>query len=581
MFRRVGVQGSHVPTAGMWNTQFLLESWRKTKAGPSLRLKNGYSQDDGTFFCRRTKSGRTNSPIIPRPKIGTWGTQVLRWTTILVCIVLFMAGCKSARRDPHTVVFLIESSPTSLDPRVGTDVQSEHIDELIFDGLVQRDASFHFTPALASTWDQPDPKTVIFHLRPGVRFHDGRALTSRDVVWTLNSMRNGTVITAKAASYASIDTMEAPDEHTVILHLKQADNFLLTNLSTGAMGIVPEGSGKDFWRKPVGTGPFRFVSQQIDQDVVVERNTQSWSAAPKIERVRFAVVPDAITMSLELEKGSADVESNAVPMDALPVLASRSDLEVMDVPGTQVQYLAFNLRDPLLKDARVRQAISCAIDRDLLIRTLMSGHARAAKSLLPTTHWAWNNDGPSFNYDPARAEQLLEDAGYKRGKDGVRLHLTMKTSTVEEARLLSSVFQQQLARVGIQLEIRSYEFATFYSDVVRGAFQVYTLRWIGGNEQPDIFSYAFSSARFPPKGMNRGHYANAQVDALLADAWQNSDQEQRRKDYAQAQQILASELPAVNLWYRDTVVVYNKRLKNVQPTPSGSFTFLESAELTQ
>ena len=264
-----------------------------------------------------------------------------------------------------------------------------------------------------------------------------------------------------------------------------------------------------------------------------------------------------------------------------PVLAGRTDLEVMDVPGTQLQYLAFNLRDPLLKDARVRQAISCAIDRDLLIRTLMSGHALAAKSLLPTTHWAWNDEGPSFNYDPARAEQLLEDAGYKRGKDGVRLHLTMKTSTVEEARLLSSVFQQQLARVGIQLEIRSFEFATFYSDVVRGAFQMYTLRWIGGNEQPDIFSYAFSSARFPPKGMNRGRYSNPQVDALLADAWQSPDQEKRRADYAQAQQILANDLPAINLWYRDTVVVHNRRLRNIQPTPSGSFTFLESAELTQ
>ncbi|HEX8812946.1 MAG TPA: ABC transporter substrate-binding protein, partial [Terracidiphilus sp.] len=479
------------------------------------------------------------------------------------------------------VVFLIESSPTSLDPRVGTDVQSEHIDELIFDGLVQRDPSFHFTPALAEKWEQPDPRTLIFHLREGVRFHDGRELTSRDVLWTLNSMRNGTLITAKAASYASVDTIEAPDARTVILHLKQPDNFLLINLSTGAMGIVPEGSGKDFWQHPVGTGPFRFVSQQIDQDVVVERNPQSWSVVPKIERVRFAVVPDAITMSLELEKGSADVESNAVPMDALPVLASRADLKVIDVPGTQVQYLTFNLRDPLLKDARVRQAISCAIDRDLLIRTLMRGRARPAKSLLPTAHWAWNGDGPSFTYDPARAEKLLDEAGYHRAANGIRLRLTMKTSTVDEARLLSAVFQQQLAQVGIQLDIRSFEFATFYSDVTRGAFQMYSLRWIGGNEQPDIFTYAFSTSRFPPKGANRGHYSNAQLDTLLDEAWQSPDQEQRRANYAQAQQILARDLPAINLWYRDTVVVHNRRLSHVQPTPSGSFTFLESVELAE
>ncbi len=220
---------------------------------------------------------------------------------------------------------------------------------------------------------------------------------------------------------------------------------------------------------------------------------------PKIERVRFSVVPDAITMALELEKGSADVTVNSLPMDALPVLAARPDLAVTDVPGTQLQYVAFNLRDPVLKDARVRQAISCAIDRDLLIRTLMNGRARPAKSLLPTSHWAWNGDGPTFSYDPARAEQLLDEAGYRPGHNGIRLHLTMKTSTVEDIRLLAAVFQQQLARIGIALDIRSYEFATFYSDVTRGAFQMYSLRWIGGNEQPDIFTYAFSSSRFPPR----------------------------------------------------------------------------------
>jgi peptide/nickel transport system substrate-binding protein len=121
-----------------------------------------------------------------------------------------LSGCRSAKRDPRTVVFLIESSPTSLDPRVGTDAQSEHIDELLFDGLVKRDSSFHFLPALAERWEQPDPLTLIFHLRDGVRFHDGRALTSRDVVWTLNSMRDGTVISARTASYASVDTMETP-----------------------------------------------------------------------------------------------------------------------------------------------------------------------------------------------------------------------------------------------------------------------------------------------------------------------------------------------------------------------------------
>ena len=503
----------------------------------------------------------------------------MRRSLLLSLFVLLLAGCRSTPRDPATLVFLIESSPANLDPRIGTDAQSEHIDELLFDGLVARDANFRFTPALAQSWEQPDATTYVFHLRPGVHFHDGRPLTARDVVWTIDSMRTGAVITPKAASYASVSSVVASDPQTVIFHLSKPDNFLLTNLSTGAMGIVPEGSGREFWRHPVGTGAFRFVSQQIDQEVLIERNTANWSTVPSIQRVRFAIVPDAITQALELQKGSGDVAVNSLPMDALPSLARQPNLQVDALPGTQIQYLAFNLRDPILRDARVRQAVACAIDRDTIIHALLRGHARPAASLLPATHWAWTSDVAHYTYNLARAEQLLEDAGYKRAADGTRLHLAFKTSTDEDTRLLAVVLQQQLARVGIALTLRSNEFATFYSDVTRGAFQMYSLRWIGGNEQPDIFSYAFSTARFSPKGANRGHYSNPRVDLLLDDAAASTDPERRRADYVEVQQILAADLPAINLWYKDSVVVHNRRLTNFTPSPSGSFTFLETARL--
>ncbi|MGA7831517.1 MAG: ABC transporter substrate-binding protein [Terracidiphilus sp.] len=513
---------------------------------------------------------------LPGLKIETWGTQ--RWLPILA-VLMALAGCHSAQRDPRTVVFLIESSPASLDPRVGTDAQSEHIDELLFDGLVARDASFHFTPALAESWEQPDPLTLLFHLRVGVHFHDGRSLTSRDVAWTVNSIRSGALLSPKSAAYISVASVEATDARTVVFHLKYADNFLLINLSTGAFGVVPEGSGAEFWRHPVGTGPFRFVSQQIDQDVVIERNPLSWSVVPKIDKVRFRVVPDLITESLELENGSADVVINSLPVDLLTVLATRPNLQIDDVPGTQIQYLGFNLRDPILKDVRVRQAIACAIDRKLIIQTLLQGHAQPAESLLPIGHWAYTGDVAHYDYDPARAAHLLDEAGHAPDKNGVRIHLTMKTSTDEGARLVAAVLQQQLALVGIAIDLRSYEFATFYSDVNRGAFQIYSLRWIG-NEQPDIFN-VYATENFSPKGTNRSHYSNPRIDALLNDARGNPDPVERRADYVEAQKILARDLPAINLWYRDTVVVRSRRLTRVQPTPSGSFAFLETAELAR
>ena len=502
----------------------------------------------------------------------------MRKLLALVALLGF-AGCHSAQRDPKTVVFLIESSPANLDPRIGTDAQSQRIDALLFDGLVDHDASFQFIPALAASWEQPNPVTYIFHLRSGVRFQDGRLLTARDVVWTFNSILTGAVISPRAAAYASVESLEARDALTVVFHLKHADNFLLRNISTGAMGIVPEGSGRDFWKHPVGTGPFRFVSQQIDQDVVIERNPLSWATVPKLERVRFRVVPDAITESLELEKGSGDVAVNSLPIDSLPVLAARPDLRIEETGGTEIQYLAFNLRDPLLGDVRVRQAIACSIDRELIMKTLLRGDAQPAVSLLPPSHWAWRGDVDRYDYDPPRAQQLLDAAGFKPDRQGVRFHLAMKTSNDEGTRLLAAVLQQQLARVGIALDLRSYEFATFYSDVTRGAFQMYSLRWIGGNEQPDIFGYAFQTANFSPKGANRGHYSNARLDAVLDDAAKDEDPAKRRADYAEAQQILARDLPAFNLWYLDTIVVHNRRLIDVVPAPSGSYAFLATAQL--
>lgn len=498
---------------------------------------------------------------------------------LALAALLLLAGCRGAQRDPHTLVFLIESSPANLDPRIGTDAQSQRIDALLFDGLVDHNAAFQFTPALASSWEQTNPLTVVFHLRSGVRFHDGHPLSARDVKWTIDSVRDGTVISAKSTVFASVDSVEVRGPLTVVFHLKHADNFLLRNLATGATGIVPEGSGRDFWKHPVGTGPFRFVSQQIDQDVMIECNPDSWSAAPKLQRVRFAVVPDTITESLELEKGSGDVAVNSLPLDSIPVLADRSNLKVEKTSGTEIQYLAFNLRDPLLADVRVRQAIACAIDRDLIIRTVLRGYAQPSVSLLPPSHWAWTGNVARYDFDPARAEKLLNAAGRVRGQNGVRFRLTMKTSNDQGTRLLAAVLQQQLARVGIALDLRSFEFATFYSDVTRGAFQMYSLRWVGGNEQPDIFGYTFLTSNFSPKGANRAHYSNARLDALLTDANENPDQVARRKDYVEAQQILASDLPAFNLWYLNTIVVHNQRLTHVTPSASGDYGFLKTAEL--
>jgi peptide/nickel transport system substrate-binding protein len=497
----------------------------------------------------------------------------------LAALCVSMTSCRAPHPNSSTLTVLIESSPTNLDPRIGTDVQSERIDELLFDGLVSRGENFELHPALALAWDHPDPLQWVFHLRSGVRFHDGRSLTSADVKWTLDSMRNGTIVSGKTGAFKQIASVDAPDPATVVLHLKTPDPALLWNLSSGALGVVPTGSGRNFTQHLTGTGPFQFVSQEIDKDVVLERATNSWHPAPNVERVHFAVVPDAVTRALELRKGSADVAINSLTADSVNTLSRDPHLRVQTAPGTAVAYLAFNLRDPILRDLRVRRAISLAINRPLIIQSLLGGRARLASSLLPENHWAFDAALPQTPYDPAQARSILDTAGYTSGANGTRFVLTMKTSTDESTRLLAAVLQQQLRQVGIELQLRSFEFATFYADVVRGAFQMFSLRWIGGNEDPDIFRYALASTSTPPQGANRGFYSNPKVDALIHDATLADTQEQRKADYHQLQQILATDLPVINLWYLDNVIVRNQRVQGLEISPSGDYQFLESVRL--
>ncbi len=495
--------------------------------------------------------------------------------------LIFLIACLSCSQKPdqHTLNMIIESSPTNLDPRVGIDAQSERIDDLIFDDLLTRDEHFQVQPGLAERWEVPDPLTYVFHLRRGVRFHDGRALTARDVKYTFDSVINGQIVTTKAAAYRYVDRVEAPDEVTVVFRLKQPFATLLWNVSAGAMGIVPFGSGPEMTRHPIGSGPFRFVSAELDKQVTIEGNSEYWGEKAHVPRVRFMVVPDTTTRALELRKGSADVAINALTSDMVLTLEREADLEVLRAPGSAVQYLAMNCRDPILRDTRVRQALFYSIDRRPMLKYLRRGFARTADSVLPPESWAYNPDLSPGDYNPERARELLDEAGY-RVKNGIRFHLTMKTSTEEDTRLFAAVLQQQLREVDIALDIRTFEFATFFSDVTKGAFQLYSLRWIGGNEDPDIFEYAFDSDKFPPHGANRGFYANPRLDALIERGRSELDQNVRKQIYAEIQDILSQDLPCINLWYQDNVLVYSKRVRHLTLNPSGNYDFLRTAELS-
>jgi peptide/nickel transport system substrate-binding protein len=503
----------------------------------------------------------------------------MRNARLLLAAFILLAAMSCAKKpDPNTLVMIIESSPTNLDPRVGIDAQSQRIGELIFDSLVRKDEHFELKPWLAESWDIPDPQTYVFHLHKGVRFHNGQPLTSRDVKWTLDSLLTGKIRSSKVAAYSKIDHVDAPDDYTVVFHLKEPMASLLWNLSDGAIGIVPYGSGEDFNNNPIGSGPFRFVSARQDKEVIVERNANYWEMPAKLQRVEFRVIPDATTRALELRKHSADIAINSLTADTVLVLRNDPGLAVLQSPGTIYAYIALNLRDPILKDVRVRHAIAHAVDVQRIIDYLLRNQAQPAYSILPPEHWAYDGDVARYPYDPRKARQILDDAGYP-AKDGVRFHIVMKSSTDESTRLMAAVLQQQLHEVGIALDIRTFEFATFFSDITKGAYQMYSMRWIGGNQDPDIFEYVFDSASFPPKRANRTFYTNPRVDLLIREGRSTLDQQKRKIIYDEIQEIIAEDLPYINLWYLDNVLVHTSRVRGIELNPAGNYEFLRTAEI--
>ncbi len=469
--------------------------------------------------------------------------------------------------------------PISLDPRIGTDAQSQHLDGLIFDSLVSHDERMNVVPDLATTWETPNPLTYVFHLRHGVTFHDGRTFTSADVKFTFDSILSGDVKSPKRGGFMLIQSIDAPDPATVVFHLREPSASFLWNMDRSAFGIVPAGSGKEEARNPIGTGPFRVVSIAQDDEIVLGRNPEYFGGAPKIERVRLRVVPEAIVRALELRKGSADVGGvNSLTPDMVLALTKQPELIAEDQPGTVLSYVAFNFDDPILAHREVRQALAYATDRATIIRYLLRGQARPAASLLPPNHWAYEPNVQRYDYDPVRAEMLLDSAGYPRGSDGVRIHLTLKTSTEESVRLLGEALADEWKKVGVALDLRPLENATFQADIGRGSFQLYTLRWLGANNDPDIFDYVFNSKRMPPDGANRGHYRNPALDALIDQQRVEMDVAKRKVIVSEIQKIVAVDEPYINLWYNDNVCVHDARITGIVVPPDGSYEFLNTAE---
>lgn len=498
------------------------------------------------------------------------------WIAFAIAMPLALTACNSEKKSPATVagdgrlVIGLKSSPTNLDPRVGNDNASGRITDLCCSGLIKVTPEMDYAPDLAERWETPDDKTIIFHLNPNAKFQDGRPLTAQDVKWTYDSLMADGFISSKKSGYSAVQNIEAPDAKTVIFHLKEPNGGLFDNLT---LGILPKGADANAMKtKPIGAGPYKVVQFKTDESVDLEAFDQWHGGPPKIQKVTVRIIPDLTTMVLELQKGTVNFEVNQIPFENVGKFEKGDDKhQVVKKPGSVWQYLAFNLRDPILKKVEVRRAIAHAIDRERIVKDLLRGHGVLADTMFAEGHWARANNLPTYAFDPAKAKELLDAAGYK-DPDGdgpqPRFTLSFKTSVDNEANLRAQMIQQMLAQVGVKVEIQSSEFGTFLEDVQKGNFQMYSLSR-NGIQDPDFYYVIFHSANFPPEGQNRGYYSNPRVDSLILQGRATFDRAKRKQIYGEIQRIVQEDLPYVSLYHQINVAVMDKNLQGYEMYPAG------------
>lgn len=487
--------------------------------------------------------------------------------------VLLASGCAPSQPPADDVVrVIVRAAPTNFDPRAGTDESSQRVHQLVYSHLLRIDDQLRVVagpPALAARLDTPDPLTYIVHLRSGVKFHDGHELTAKDVVYTFSSFLQPDFISPRTGAYRMVESVRALDDYRVEFRLKEPFGSFPIQL---VMHVVPDGAGESLRTFPIGTGPYRFVRYVVDEQVELATFEGYFDGLPQNAGVVLRIVPDDTMRGLELRKGSADLTINDVPPDIAYQL-EKDGLTVTQAQGVDYTYIGLNLRDPVLADKRVRHAIGYAVNRQAIVDHLRRGLAQPAVGVLSPVAWAFEPHVHQFDHDLVRARQLLDEAGYP-DPDGEgplpRLRLSLKTSTDEFYRLQATVIQQDLRRAGIDVDVRSYEFATFYADVLKGNFQMYTLQWVGVTD-PDMLRRVYHSEQVPPVGFNRIYYSNPEVDRLLDLATTAADDERRRKYYGEVQKLVAEEAPYISLWYKTNIAVARPNIRGLRLSAQADF----------
>ena len=539
----------------------------------------------------------------------------------LFCASLLIFSFSCRRPQTEFVTIALPESFSTFDTLTSTanDSAAERVRNLVFSSLVKKNENFEYVGELASEIKtSPDGKTVTFVLRDGVKFHNGKDFSSADVKYTFDKLfeskgfKSGAFFdtvpvgptpananpapagdskkTAPGETPANakvqtkqvphIVSLEVPDAKTVIFTVGRPAlaNQLLSNLV--AIPIIPEGTLDQQKSQPVGSGPFIFVSFDQSQNLIeLASNPDYFDGAPKVAKVRIKTVADASALQAELQTGGVDVAPNPtnLPPDILRILSGLSNLKVEQFDGSNIQYVGLNTESPPLNNVKVRQAIGYAIDREKIIKELLSGQAKIAHSILPAGSWAYS-PGTQYNFDPAKSKQLLQEAGYKN--EPIIFKFTAGNAAVSS---YAQVIQNSLVEVGLNVQIETLDRNVLITQMSQGQFQMNTNIWVGGNQDPIFLKDLFTTRKIPSATVpccNRSRYSNPDVDRLVDQAINEIDRVKAKDLYIEAWGLISNDLPLLPLWYPANMVVANKRIGNIKINPSGDWSFVKDITIS-
>lgn len=474
-------------------------------------------------------------------------------------------------------------SPPNLVPFLAGDASAAAIAGNIYHALLTYDANLNLIPQLAEKYEvAPDGKTITFTLKPGLTFSDGSPLTSRDVSATFHALTNPNTRTPYADDYLRVSRFETPDPRTI--RVTYAEPFApalsswagLIVLPAKIIAQTPDFNNTPLKTKPLGSGPYELTRWRPGQDFLLTRNPHSFEHPP-ITQLYYRILPDQSTQWLELKAGKLDI-TELTPLAYTRLIHApwfQKQYATYRYLGSAYTYMGFNLKDPLFADKTVRQAMSYAVDRQGLINAVLFGQGQAIASIFKPGTWANNTALKPYPYNPQKARQLLAQAGWKPGPDGILFkngkpfRFTLTTNQGNESRLKTAqILQKFFADVGIQMDIRVQEWSTFLTNTVNPRnFQAVLLGWTLPVE-PDPYDVWYST-KTKPSEFNIVSFSNKQADAAIVASRHTFNRAERKQQLDKLQEILADEQPYLWLYAGYALPAVSKRVVGVVPAPAG------------